>query len=329
MAILAGDIGGTSTRLALFESRGGALRAIAQRRYTSLEYAGLEAILRDFCSGQPQAVEAACVAAAGPIVADSVQVTNLPWIVDARVIAQELKLASAWLINDLEAVAWGIEVLSAADFATLNEGAPAAQGNRAVIAAGTGLGQAGSYWDGRLHYPFPCEGGHTDFAPRNELEIDLLRYLSSRFERVSCERVVSGMGLHSIYEFLRDSARAHEEPWLAQAIREGDPGAEIAQAALTDRSALALQTLELFVSLYGAEAGNLALKLNAKGGVYVGGGIAPKILGKLKQGAFMQSFLAKGRMRPIVAAMPVHVILNDTVGLLGAAYYCQRAILSA
>jgi glucokinase len=223
------------------------------------------------------------------------------------------------LINDLEATAWGIGDLGAGDFCELQAGAPGAVGNRAVIAAGTGLGEAGLFWDGRRHRPWACEGGHTCFSPRNELEIELLRFLDRRFPRVSWERVVSGRGLVNIYDFLLEHRGVSIEPWLAEEMATGDPGEAISRAARDGRSELCAEAVRLFVSLYGAEAGNLALKVMAKGGVFVGGGIAPKLLEELKQPAFLASFLEKGRMRPLLEAMSVRVVLDDRAALAGTA----------
>ncbi len=206
------------------------------------------------------------------------------------------------------------------DLVELNPGAPDAQGNRAVIAAGTGLGEGGLYWDGKAHHPFAAEGGHADFAPHDELEMDLLRFLLEETEHVSWERLVSGMGLGNIYRFLRETGREEEPAWLAEAMREGDPGPLISKFAREGRSRLCERTLDVFVSLYGAEAGNLALKVMSSGGLYVGGGIAPKNLDKMRDGTFVKAFLAKGRMRPLLEAMPVRMILTDDTGLLGAAH---------
>jgi glucokinase len=209
---------------------------------------------------------------------------------------------------------------------TLNAGEPAAKGNAAVIAAGTGLGEAGMYWDGAGHRPFACEGGHVDFAPRDALEIELLQYLMKKFGRVSYERLVSGPGLYNIYEFLRDCGRGREMPEVAEAMRGQDAAAVIAQAAQEKRCTLSMQALDVFASIYGAEAGNVVLKFMALGGLYVGGGIAPKIIDKLRDGTFMRAYLEKGRMRPLVESTTVRVILNPNTALLGAARYASREI---
>ena len=317
--ILAGDVGGTNTRLAFIQAEGRRLTIVAEEIFLSREHAGLEAVLRKFVSSHPIPVERAGFGVAGPDRHGRSDATNLPWVVDARLVARELGLEVVGLINDLEANAWGIGVLERDDLAVLNAGAPDAEGNQAIIAAGTGLGEAGLYWDGTAHRPFATEGGHTTFAPRNDLEMELLRSLQARYGHVSFERVLSGPGLFTIYTFLRDRGRGEEPAWLAAQIREQDPAAVISQAALSGQSELCAQALDLFVSLYGAEAGNLALKVMATGGVFVGGGIAPKIVQKLKGPPFMESLTAKGRMKPLLEAMPVRVILNDKTALLGAA----------
>jgi glucokinase len=319
--ILAGDVGGTSTRLAFFEKVGGRLRPVAENTYPSREHRSLLEIVSQFVSAHGLPFECACFGIAGPVKRGRVETPNLAWVVDAKDLARDLGLATVGLFNDLEANAYGVAELEAKDFVVLNEGAPDAVGNAAIISAGTGLGEAGFYWDGRQHHPFACEGGHADFAPRNELEAELLRYLLSRFERVSYERVLSGPGLHNIYQFLRDTGRGQEQPWMVDEMQRHGPPAAIARAALEGRSELSANALDLFVSLYGAEAGNLALKIMAAGGVYVGGGIAPKIIEKLKGPAFRRAFTAKGRLQPLLEAIPVRVILNDKTALLGAARY--------
>jgi glucokinase len=317
--ILAGDIGGTNTRLAIFDDKGGRLTPMAEAIFPSREHPSLEAVLRKFRAAHPLPVDRACVGVAGPVRQGRSDATNLPWVVDAHQVATELGLGSVGLINDLEANAYGIAALEPKDFVTLNAGAPDAEGNQAIISAGTGLGEAGLYWDGKMHQPFATEGGHADFSPRSRLEIDLLDYLLKQFQRVSYERVVSGPGLLNIYGFLRDTGRGEEPAWLAEQMRQQDPGAVISQAAMSGKSELCVQALDLFVSLYGAEAGNLALKVLATGGVYLGGGIAPKILNKLKDPIFLNAFTAKGRLKPLLQATPVRVILNDKTALLGAA----------
>jgi len=319
--ILAGDIGGTNTRLAFADEKAGCLTLVAEATFSSREHASLESVLRKFLSAHPIPITRAAFGIAGPVRHGRCDATNLPWVVDSHLVAREIGLERVGLINDLEANAYGVAALQREDFVLLNEGAVNAEGNAAIISAGTGLGQAVLYWDGRQHHPFATEGGHADFAPRNHLEMALLEYLMKQFQRVSYERVVSGPGLLSIYRFLRDTGRGEEPQWLAERMREQDPSAVISQSALRGESELCAQALDLFVTLYGAEAGNLALKVMATGGVYLGGGIAPKIVEELKAPAFLNAFMSKGRMRPLLEAMPVRVILNQKTALLGAARF--------
>jgi glucokinase len=317
--ILAGDIGGTSTRLAFFEGTPERLQAVRIEIFASAQFSGLAEIVGKFLGAHQHSVDAVCFGLPGAVVNGRVETTNLPWLVDARQMASDLGLRSITLINDLFANAHGIALLEESDFVVLNPGVPNSTGNRALISAGTGLGEAGLYADGRGgYYPFPSEGGHVDFAPRNELEMDLLRYLLGRFDHVSYERVLSGPGLYNIYQFLREAGRGEEPAWLAEQILQGDPSAAISKSALEGTSAICVQALDIFVSLYGAEAGNLALKVLATGGTYVGGGIAPKIIRKLSSTAFMKSFSAKGRIGGVLKDIPVRVITNDKAALLGA-----------
>jgi glucokinase len=319
--ILAGDIGGTNTRLALIEAKDEGLQILFEKTFPSRERTSLEAALMEFLSLHKCAVTRASFGIAGPVRNGRCEATNLPWVVDSKTVAKRLGLKHVGLINDLEANAYGIAVLQSKDFVILNKGARNAKGNRAIISAGTGLGEAGMFWDGHVHRPFPSEGGHADFAPRNHHEIELLNYLMSRYRRVSYERLVSGPGLVHIFSFLRDTGKGEEPPWLAEEMRHGEPAPIISRHAMDGKSPLCLEALELFVSLYGAEAGNLALKLMALGGVYLGGGIAPKIISKLKEPEFMNAFTAKGRMRPLLQDVPVRVIMNPKTALLGAARY--------
>jgi glucokinase len=278
--------------------------------------------LNEFLAGDHPPIDAACFGIAGPIVDDKVKTPNLAWIVDRAELSRGLKLDSVHLLNDLEAAAYGIFTLEQDDVFTLNEGVMRSSGDKALIAAGTGLGQAILHDDGRRFHPLASEGGHGDFAARNELEIELLRYLLSRYSHVSCERVVSGPGLLNIYRFLKEARRVQEPPWLAERLAAADDlSAVISQAALAHEAEICVQALHLFVSAYGAEAGNLALRANALRGLYVGGGIAPKILPKLKDGTFMRSFGDKGRYADLLSTVPVKVILIDQTALRGAAYY--------
>ena len=317
--ILAGDIGGTNTRLALLEMEDKWPRVIVEQTFPSREHKSLDEIVRQFLGEHGLTIKRACFGVAGPIRNRRSKPSNLPWVVDADQLATLFGFDAVTLVNDLEANAFGLVALEAKDFAVLNEGAPESEGNTAIISAGTGLGEAGLHFEGKMRRPFASEGGHADFAPRNELEIELLRYLIPQFHHVSYERVLSGPGLLNIYTFLRDTGRGEEAAWLADEMQEADPSAVITRAALEGKSELCMRALDLFVSIYGAEAGNLALKVNATGGVFLGGGIAPRIIDKLKSPAFMEAFTAKGRMRPLLEAVPVRVILNDMTALLGAA----------
>lgn len=320
--VLAGDIGGTKTSLALFSINDDKLRMETEHNFPSKKYSGLVPILDEFSVRNNKSIDAACFGVAGPVVDGHVKTTNLPWVIDSQVLRQALRVDTVYLLNDLEAAAYGVFTLDNEEFYTLNEGTMHSTGNKALIAAGTGLGQAILYDDGRHFHALPSEGGHADFAPRTELEIDLLRYLLARFGHVSYERVLSGPGLFNIYRFLKESRGMAEPPLLAERFAAGDdPAAVISTTALAKETEICCTALDLFVSIYGAEAGNMALRFKSVRGLYVGGGIAPKILDKLKDGTFMRSFIDKGRYTELLAAMPVQVVLNPQAGLRGAGYY--------
>jgi glucokinase len=315
--ILAGDIGGTHTRLALFDAD--PHEPLALTVYPSREHAGLEEIVTVFLAEHPADLEGACFDVAGPVRNGRARTTNLPWIVDARRVADRVGLRSVEVVNDLAATAYGIGELKTSDLETLNAGDPSVGGNVAVIAAGTGLGEAGLIWDGERYHALASEGSHSDFGPRSDLEVGLYTSLAREDSHVSYERVCSGIGLVAVYRFLRERSRTPEPAWLASAIHDGDPAIAISNAALAGRDAVCEEALDLMVSIYGAEAGNLALKFLATGGIYIGGGIAPHILPKLRQHSFLDSLTAKGRFRAMLEQIPVHVILNERAGLLGAA----------
>jgi glucokinase len=324
--ILAGDVGGTHARLAIFDARGEALKLIVEQVYASHSYPSLEAIVSEFLRSTSAKPDSAGIGVAGPVRDGRCVATNLPWVVDEASLSASTGLQKMKLLNDLEANAYGIATLAAADFEALQEGRTEQRGSAAVISAGTGLGEAGMHWDGELLRPFASEGGHSSYAPEGELEGELFQYLAKRFGHVSCERVLSGPGLVNIYGFLRDTGRGNETAAFAAELAAGDPSAVISEAALAKRNDLCAAALDIFVRIYGAEAGNVALKFLATAGVYLGGGIAPKILQKLKEPAFLEAFLAKGRMRPLLEAVPVLVILNENAALRGAA---RGALLSA
>jgi len=316
--ILAGDIGGTNARLAYFQPQNGHLQLVSERVFPSREYGELGEIVSKFLSDSAMRPEAACFGIAGPVHNGRVEVSNLPWVIDQSRLAKQIQLPATLLINDLEANAWGIAALSPQDLVALNRVAPSA-GNQAVIAPGTGLGEAGLFWNGSQHQVFACEGGHVDFAPQGDLQVELLRFLASRYGHVSYERVLSGPGLVNVYEFLREKGCGEEPAGFAAQLGQEDDAAAISRAALGGTNPLAQQALDLWISVYGAEAGNLALKTMATGGIFLGGGISPKVLAKLTGPLFMKAFLEKGRLRPLLESIPVQVITNDKAGLLGAA----------
>jgi len=322
--ILAGDIGGTKTILALFEESDGALTLVRDRTFSSRDYGSLEEIVSQFLKDERGLVlRAGCFGVAGAVIDERSRTTNLPWELDEEKLADAILAPRVKLLNDLEATAYGVLHLKGDQLGLVNAGAkPKRKGNVAVIAAGTGLGEAMLYWDGSRYHPIASEGGHADFAPRTDQEIDLLRYLRARFGgHVSYERVLSGPGVYTIYSFLRDSGYAPEPDWLKERLTRGDPSATISQLGLAGENALCSATLDLFAAVYGAEAGNLALKCLAVGGVYVGGGIAPKILDKLKDGTFVRGFTDKGRFSGLMESMEIRVVLNPRTALIGAAHF--------
>ena len=320
--ILAGDVGGTKVHLALYDFIDGKLKQIRDKQYPAREYSGLEEIVKEFLAADK--VTAACFGVPGPVRDGRLRLTNLPWTLDSRELAAGLVIEHVFLINDLEANGYGVAELSASQIFTLNKGDARQMGNRALISAGTGLGEGYLVRNGHHHIPNPSEGGHADYAPRNEDEIDLLRYLKQKYNgRISFERVVSGPGMINVYEFLREVRGMDEPAWLRERLAAEDPNAVITELALAARSEICEKTMDIFVSAYGAEAGNLALKILPVGGLYVGGGIAPRILEKLKDGAFMKAFTDKGRLSQLLVNMPVRVILETSAALLGAAAYAE------
>lgn len=319
--ILAGDIGGTKSNVAIFRVVSDTLTLERNERYHSSAYPGLNAILREFLAGEERAIVAACFGVPGPVKNGRAHPTNLTWGVDAAEIASEFEVTYVNILNDLEANAYGISELKESDFAVIQKGSPDAEGNRCVVSPGTGLGEGGLFWDGKRHRVWACEGGHTDFAPRNELEIALLEYLIKQYGHVSCERVVSGMGIENIYKFLRDTERGKELPQVVAEMKAGDPRAVISRHAELGDCPMCVQTVEIFLSCLGAEAGNMALKAMALGGVFLGGGIPAKMISQIRSVAFTHAFNDKGRLAALMQSMPVKVILNDQAALLGAARY--------
>ena len=317
--ILAGDVGGTKTALALFERRDPALVVAREAVLPSREFPTFEDVVTRFLADPRRpAIEAACFGVPGPVVNGRCVTINLPWILDEAALGASIPAPRVRLLNDVEATGYGVLTLPRAALEPLQPGA-ARQGNMALIAAGTGLGEALLIWDGHRHLVVASEGGHADFAPRTDLEVELLGFLRKEVGRVSYERVVSGPGLFSIYRFLRDTGGSPEPPWLSEQIERGDPSAVVAEVGLAGRHPLCVQALDLFASIYGAEAGNLALKALAVGGVFVGGGIAPKVRAKLADGTFATAFGDKGRLAGLMASIPVSLVLEPRAALLGAA----------
>ncbi len=319
--ILAGDIGGTKTNLAIFSVVGETLTIGRNERFPSAAFPGLNAILREFLEGEKRPVLAACFGVPGPVKNGRAKPTNLTWGVDAAEIADEFSITYVSILNDLAANAYGISELKASDFAVIQEGAADAEGNRCVVSPGTGLGEGGLFWDGKKHHVWASEGGHTDFGPRNELEIGLLEYLIKLYGHVSYERVASGMGIENIYKFLRDTGRGKELPKVAAEMKKSDPSVVVSKHAESGDCPMCVQAIEIFLSCLGAEAGNMALKSMALGGVYLGGGIPAKMLSQIKNVGFIHAFNDKGRLSGLMESMPVKVILNDQAALLGAARY--------
>ncbi|MBZ5703605.1 MAG: glucokinase [Acidobacteriia bacterium] len=322
--ILAGDVGGTKANFALFSREGKRLAPLWVKSFSSQAFLNLESLLAELPL-DPKKIACACFGVPGPVICGVAKGCNLAWAADAAGLRRALGIPSVYVINDLEAMAYGIAELTADQFLVLNEGQDRGAATAALLAAGTGLGEALLYWDGMRHVAIPCEGGQADFAPRNALEFQLLEYLREKFGHASWERVLSGPGLCNIYSFLRDGGYGEESAWVREQMRERDPASVIAEAGLGKDCALCARALELFVSLYGAEAGNLALRAVAVGGIFIGGGIAAKMASKLAGGGFLEAFLAKGRMAPMLSKVAVRVILEEKTPMLGAARFaCQQ-----
>ncbi|MDZ7655761.1 MAG: glucokinase [Sulfurimicrobium sp.] len=328
--ILAGDIGGTKTLLQLVAVRDGVFHAIHERRFDSAAHDDFNSLVGEFmraAARQPGAegpVGAACFGVAGPIHGQNAKITNLTWTINAGAVGAEFGIANISLINDFTAVGYGIEALHADDVEPLQAGEPELHGTRAVLGAGTGLGEGVLVWQGEHYRALPSEGGHVDFAPADTEQDGLLRYLRPIFGHVSYERILSGAGLVKIFEFLTETGLEVASAPLRQAMLENDPAAAISQFGLDGRDPAAVRALDMFVAIYGAQAGNLALTTLARGGVYVAGGIAPKIIARLKRGGFVRAFNDKGRFSALMHSIPVRVVMNPNVGLMGAALAASR-----
>jgi glucokinase len=322
--LLAGDIGGTKTNLAVFSTNDedGWRKPLAEATFPSGRYPSLEALAEEFQEQHHFSIERASFGVAGPVVGGKATITNLPWVLEENHLKRALNIPSVSLLNDLNAIAHGVPYLGGEELHTLNAGHPVPKGSIAVVAPGTGLGEAFLTWEGERYHAHTSEGGHADFAPADGLQLELLRYFQQRFSHVSFERFCSGKGLPNIYTFLKETGHTTEPGWLAEQLADAhDPTPIIVGNALDKEHACEIcsLTLDLFVAILGAEAGNMALKVLATGGVYLGGGIPPRILPFLSEGRFMQSFLRKGRLSNVLIPVPVYVILNPNIALLGAA----------
>lgn len=321
--LLAGDIGGTKTNLALFAQDGDWREPLHEETFPSGKYPSLEALVQDYLAQQQNPpIDHASFGVAGPVIEGSATITNLPWMMEEQHLQQELNIREVSLLNDLNAIAHAVPFLDKRDLATINVGQPTPEGALAVIAPGTGLGEAYLTWNGSAYQSHTSEGGHADFAPTDAFELDLLRYLLDHFPHVSYERVCSGKGFPNIYAYLRDHGLAEEPDWLARELAQAQDKTPVIMQAALDQAApcdIAVKTLNAFVAILGAEAGNMALKVLATGGVYLGGGIPPRIISYLSGERFMRAFTNKGRLGKLLSAVPVHVILNPKIALLGAA----------
>jgi glucokinase len=319
--ILAGDLGGTKSNLGLFDVQQGKLVRVAQKRYATQQYSGLDEMVKDFLRETNGKVTASCFGIAGPVVDNKVRGTNLPWEVDGAFMARLLGLNRVRLLNDLEAAAYGIGVMEPKDLETLHPGVATLEANRAVIAAGTGLGEGVLFWDGKQHLPMATEAGHADFAPNTKQQADLWQYLNTRSEFVSSEDILSGGGFQRVHEFLNASVR---HPGFDD--HKIDPAPGIARMGLSGECPVCVETLDLWVEIYGAEAGNLALRSVARGGIYITGGIAVKILPKMKDGRFTAAVRHKEKLGDFLAQIPIHVVLNEDCPLLGAAFVAWKSL---
>ena len=323
ITILAGDVGGTKTNVAIYRADANGITLLREARYASQEYTSLTEIIIHFTGAEwPDRI---CVAVAGPVLHGKVSLTNLLWQLDSNAMSTALKVPVSFL-NDLEANAYGLAGLHANELAVINPGAAATTGNIAIVAPGTGLGEAGMYFDGKCYYPFAAEGGHCGFAPNTEMDVSLWRFLEQQHGHVSWERILSGPGIHAVFQFLTTVERRPIPAWLQEQLLEDDPAAVISNAAQHRQEPVCVETLQNFSRYLAIESANLVLKLKATGGCYLGGGIPPKILPFLQTNEWYNQFIDAGRMKPLLEEVPVYVILNNKTPLLGAAYYGAYSI---
>ena len=321
--ILAGDIGGTKTNLAVYAADTELNVPIIEECFHSQRYDSFLALLKDFFTNNAVQIQKACFGVAGPVINGRCSTSNISWVVDEKEIRETFNIPQVKILNDLESMGYGTLLLKDNDLKIINPGSPVEHGNIAVIAAGTGLGEAFLVWGNGRYRVIASEGGHTDFGPRNALEIELLKFLLNEFEHVSYERIVSGIGLKNIYQFLKHHQNYQEPAWLTERFAREDPNVVISESGLASRDPICEQTLQMFMSIYGAEAGNLALKVMSTGGIFIGGGIAPKILPAFNNGEFLNALFGKGRLSKVITKMPVKIILNEKTALLGAAHFAQ------
>lgn len=319
--VLAGDVGGTKTNLALFRTSASGIEQLREAKYHSTEFNSVTAIIKAFLKEDPSVVpQRICLGVAGPVLDGKVDLTNLSWDLDIRDIRSETGVQDVSLLNDLEATAYGLTALTPDDFIVIHN-ADGQPGNMTIVAPGTGLGEAGLYWDGIAYHPFPTEGGHADFSPRTALDVELYQYLHKKYGVVSWERVVAGPAIYDIYQFLLIVRHGSTPEWLQEAFSKTDPSAVVSQAAMDETDPICVETMELFVRYLARESSNMVLKMKATGGLFLGGGIPPKIAPLLQHSTFLNHFLDCDRMQQLLKQVPIRIILNDRAALLGAAYY--------
>ncbi len=322
IVVLAGDIGGTKSNLAIFEATDNSVRIVVSATYPSAKYDSVTSIIQQFLREHPgHQPENICLGVAGPVFHGRIEVTNLPWHIDSREIIRDTGIEKVMLINDLEATAYGLAGLGPADFVCLHEGDPSVKGNMAIIAPGTGLGEAGIYWDGQTFHPFATEGGHCDFSVRDADDLAFHDFMLQKYKVVSWESAIAGPAIHDIFRFLCEIKKRPEAPWLADAMKDNDPSAVISHAALNGKDAVCREAMDIFIRYLARESCNLILKSKAAGGLYLGGGIPPKIIPLLMEPAFYNHLLDCDRMQDLVRKVPVHVMMNDKAAMIGAGWY--------
>lgn len=324
--VLAADVGGTKTNVALFEIQKGKLVSIKNKRYPTTDHDSFVKAILHFHEDKSSPIDCACLGVAGTVDGDKVRGVNFAWEIDAKKLESDLNIKRVFLINDLEANAYGLTALEETDFEVLTQGEKS-EGNAAVISPGTGLGEAGMYWDGSHYHPYATEGGHCNFAPSTPLDVELWKFLKTKFDHISCERVISGQGIHNIYQFLRNYRNEKEPEWLTKQFQNEDPPIVISTAALEKKDPICTETMHLFIRYLSVESAQLALKTKATGGLYIGGGIAPKILGLINKEKFYKNFISFGRMEHLLKTFPVKIVLKDQTALIGAAYYAAMGII--